>query len=78
VLAPLQVWGGGSPSRVSPQSRTAAVALAKINADGRYVERRETLNLTPVFERMSAPELENYAASGTLPEWAAEAVKVGA
>jgi len=58
----------------------AAVALSKINADGKYVERRELLNLTPIFERMTPTELEVYAASGTLPSWAQSAVddvKVG-
>jgi hypothetical protein len=66
-------------STVIPNSAAivqACVALAKITSDGRYVERRETLNLTPVFERMSAAELEQYAQSGVLPEWS-DAVKVG-
>jgi hypothetical protein len=53
----------------------AAVALAKINADGRYVERREVLSLTPIFERMSAQELETYASTGDLPAWAQSVVK---
>jgi hypothetical protein len=52
----------------------AAVALAKINTDGRYIERREVLSLTPVFERMTARELEDYASTGTLPVWAQSAV----
>jgi hypothetical protein len=52
----------------------AAVALAKINADGRYVERREVLSLTPIFERMSAQELETYASTGDLPTWAQSVV----
>jgi hypothetical protein len=52
----------------------AAVALAKINGDGRYIERREVLSLTPIFERMTARELEDYASTGTLPVWAQSAV----
>lgn len=58
----------------------AAVALAKINGDGRYIERREVLSLTPIFERMTTRELEEYASTGSIPVWAQSAVadaKVG-
>jgi len=68
-------------SEVMPNANAivaAAVALAKINADGRYVERRELLNLTPIFERLSAQELEEYASTGALPPWAQVEVKAGA
>ena len=47
----------------------ACVALAKINSAGAYVERREVVNLSELFDRMSAPELEAYASKGELPEW---------
>jgi hypothetical protein len=55
----------------------ACVALSKINSEGRYVDRKEVLNLAPVFERMTAQELEEYASSGTLPPWAQVEVKAG-
>lgn len=47
----------------------ACVALAKINSAGNYIERRETVNLTELFDRMTREELAIYAREGTLPEW---------
>jgi hypothetical protein len=66
-------------STVIPNSNSivaAAVAIAKINGEGRFIERRETLNLTPIFSRMSGAELEAYAGTGALPEWAQQEMKV--
>lgn len=57
--------------------RSRGGALAKINADGRYVERREVLNLTPIFEHLSAQEPETFASKGDLAVWAASIVDGG-
>lgn len=48
---------------------SAIMAYAKINGRGEWIERAETLNLNDLFERMTAPELEAYAADGVLPSW---------
>jgi len=47
----------------------AVGAYARINARGELVERRETIDLNQLFNRMSTEELESYANSGTLPPW---------
>ena len=47
----------------------AVVALGKMTADGRYVDRTERVDLNALFERMSNSELESYARSGVLPDW---------
>jgi hypothetical protein len=48
---------------------SAIMAYAKINGRGEWIERAETLNLNDLFEKMTAPELEAYAADGVLPAW---------
>ena len=47
----------------------AMQAYAKINVQGRWIDRLETVNLQELFERMSREELEAYARDGKLPEW---------
>jgi hypothetical protein len=47
----------------------AVQAYAKINSQGQWVDRSESLNLNELFERMSWKELEAYAREGALPEW---------
>jgi len=55
---------------VTASAVVAAVqALAKINAQGQWVERSEHINLNELFERMSKEELETYACDGALPAW---------
>ena len=55
---------------VNAASVVAAVsAYARINSRGEWVERSETLDLNSLFERMTGPELEAYAADGVLPSW---------
>jgi hypothetical protein len=49
---------------------SAIQAYTKINANGRWIERREQINLSEVFQRMSDAELTAYAQEGILPEWA--------
>jgi hypothetical protein len=55
---------------VSASSVVAAVqAYSKINAQGQWVDRSETVNLHELFERMSLEELDTYAREGRLPSW---------
>lgn len=56
----------------------AIQAYAKINTQGEWVERVQTTNLNQLFDRMSAPELESYAAKGELPGWFTATVRATA
>src|SRR5216683_1624336 len=47
----------------------AVATYARINANGLLVERKETVNMNELFERMSREELLAYAERGTLPAW---------
>jgi hypothetical protein len=47
----------------------AVQAYAKINAQGQWIDRSETVNLHDLFERMTQDELETYARDGRLPGW---------
>jgi hypothetical protein len=47
----------------------AVQALAKINANGEWVDRVEHVDLRAVFDRMSREELEIYARENKLPTW---------
>jgi len=51
---------------------TAVQALAKINAQGEWVERVEHVDLRAVFDRMSRDEMDAYAREGKLPAWVGE------
>jgi hypothetical protein len=60
---------------VTSSAVVAAVqAYAKINAQGQWIERSETVNLNELFERMTRDELETYAKDGTLPDWFTQTV----
>jgi hypothetical protein len=60
---------------VNASSVVAAVqAYSKINAQGQWVDRKETVNLHELFERMSEGELESYARDGKLPGWFSQTV----
>lgn len=48
---------------------SAVSALARINSQGQWVERTETVSLNALFERMTADELDTYAREGKLPGW---------
>ena len=48
---------------------SAVSALARINSQGQWIERTETVSLNALFERMTADELDTYAKEGKLPEW---------
>src|SRR5712692_131841 len=52
----------------------AVATYARINAEGRLVERSERVNLNELFERMSHKELEAYAREGKLPSWFTQTV----
>jgi hypothetical protein len=58
---------------VTASAVVAAIqAYSKINAQGRWIDRSENLNLNKLFSRMSVAELEAYARDGNLPAWFAE------
>ena len=60
---------------VNASSVVAAVqAYSKINAQGQWVDRSQTVNLHELFERMSQDKLENYARDGKLPNWFSQTV----
>ena len=52
----------------------AAVAFSKINRQGVYVERTDTLDLNALFERMTRNEMTAYAERGELPDWFTQTV----
>jgi hypothetical protein len=52
----------------------AIVALSKINSRGQWIERRETVNLNDLFDRMTRDEMLRYAETGSLPEWFEETI----
>ena len=55
---------------VSASAVVQAVATyARLNAEGRLVERSERVNLNELFDRMTREELEAYAREGRLPGW---------
>jgi hypothetical protein len=47
----------------------AVAAYARINSEGRLVERSERVDLNQLFDRMSQEELQKYAETGRLPDW---------
>jgi hypothetical protein len=47
----------------------AVAAYARINSEGRLVERSERVDLNQLFDRMSQEELQRYAETGKLPDW---------
>ena len=60
----------GCETKIGARGLVAAIeAFSKINAQGRWIERRETVNLNELFDRMSEEELEKYARDGELPAW---------
>ena len=48
---------------------SAVATYAKINTNGQWVERCESVNLNELFERMTPEEMEVYAKEGALPAW---------
>ena len=52
----------------------AVQAYSKINAQGQWIERSESVNLNELFDRMTTAELEAYAQDGRLPHWFTNAI----
>jgi hypothetical protein len=48
---------------------SAVAAYSKLNANGQWIDRRETVNLNDLFLRMTEAEMRRYASKGELPEW---------
>jgi hypothetical protein len=63
----------GSSLKPTPASLIAAVvALSRLDAQGRSVERIENAtSLDAIFSRMTLAELRAYAETGTIPAWIA-------
>jgi hypothetical protein len=56
--------------QVTSGAVVAAVAtLAKISANGRWIDPGESVGLHQLFERMTHQELQIYAETGRLPGW---------
>ena len=48
---------------------SAIQAYSKINAAGEWIDQIQTVSMNELFDKMSAAELERYAASGETPDW---------
>ena len=76
IRVPLEriIERAGDPAlQVTGATVVQAIAVyGKLNAQGQLIERRETLNLNELFERMTVQEKEAYARDGKLPEWFTE------
>jgi hypothetical protein len=60
----------GCETQIGARGLVAAVeAYSKINSTGKWIERREVVNLNELFDKMSEEELETYARDGRLPAW---------
>ena len=61
--------------RVNANAIVSAVATySKLNANGQWIDRRETINMNDLFFRMTEAEMRRYASKGELPEWFSAAV----
>lgn len=55
---------------VNAAAVVAAVATySKLNANGQWIDRRQTIDLNELFARMTEQEMRQYASAGELPEW---------
>jgi hypothetical protein len=60
----------GEIEGINASAVVAAIqAYSKINAQGEWVDRTETLNTADLFKRMSEEELDTYARTGSYPAW---------
>ena len=48
---------------------SAIATYSKLNANGQWIDRRETIDLNDMFAKMTEDEMRRYASSGALPEW---------
>jgi hypothetical protein len=73
IRVPLEriIERAGDPAlQVTGATVVQAIAVyGKLNAQGQLIERRETVNLNELFERMTVEEKEAYAKEGKLPDW---------
>jgi hypothetical protein len=47
----------------------AISAYSKINSNGQWIDRRETIDMGELFSRMTKDEMRRYAIKGELPPW---------
>jgi hypothetical protein len=59
----------GEVEVTAPAVVSAAQPLSKIDAQGRWIDRVETVSLGALFEKMMPDELERYAREEVLPDW---------
>ena len=78
IRVPLEriIERAGDPTlQVTGATVVQAIAVyGKLNAQGQLIERRETVNLNELFERMTLQEKETYAREGKLPDWFTQTV----
>jgi hypothetical protein len=78
IRAPLEriiERAGDAALQVTGATVVQAIAVyGKLNAQGQLIERRETVNLNELFERMTIQEKETYARAGKLPDWFTQTV----
>lgn len=78
IRVPLEriIERSGDPTlQVTGATIVQAIAVyGKLNAQGQLIERRETVNLNELFERMTLDEKEAYARDGKLPDWFTQTV----
>ena len=78
IRAPLEriiERAGDAALQVTGATVVQAIAVyGKLNAQGQLIERRETVNLNELFERMTIQEKETYAREGNLPDWFTQTV----
>jgi hypothetical protein len=78
IRVPLEriIERAGDPAlQVTGATVVQAIAVyGKLNAQGQLIERRETVNLNELFERMTIQEKESYAREGKLPDWFTQTV----
>lgn len=53
---------------------SAIATYSKLNANGQWIDRRETIDLNDLFSKMSEAEMNRYAIRGELPDWFTESV----
>ena len=48
---------------------SAVTTYSKLNSNGQWIDRRETIDMVELFSRMTRDELLRYANKGELPLW---------
>jgi hypothetical protein len=48
---------------------SAVATYSKLNSNGQWIDRRETIDMVELFSRMTRDELLRYANKGELPLW---------